>query len=90
MAEQFCNMKKDYQNNVNSEGNQSVKKRFAFVDFSIRSFGHLNVSDSEFIRPGTLMNTVAVSNDTYVSTKLQPLPVVPNTSTATETTITSI
>ena len=39
-------MEKDYQNNVNSEGNQSAKNRFTFVDFSIRDFGRLNVSDS--------------------------------------------
>ena len=46
-------MEKDCQNNVNSEGNQSGKNRFTFVDFSIRGFGCLNLSDSEFIRPGT-------------------------------------
>ena len=46
MADQFCNMEKDYQNNVNSEGNQSAKNRFTFVDFSIRGFGSLNISDS--------------------------------------------
>ena len=46
MADQFCNMEKDCQNNVNSEGNQSGKNRFTFVDFSIRGFGCLNVSDS--------------------------------------------
>ena len=42
-------MEKDYQNNVNSEGNQSAKNRFTFVDFSIRGFGRLNVYDSEFM-----------------------------------------
>ena len=49
MSDQFCNMEKDHQNNVNSEGNQSAKNRFTFVDFSIRGFGRLNVNDSELM-----------------------------------------
>ena len=60
MADQFCNMEKDYQNNVNSKGNQSAKNRFTFVDISIRGFGSLNMSDSEIIRPGAPVNTFAV------------------------------
>ena len=42
-------MEKDCQNNVNSEGNQSGKNRFTFVDFSLRGFGRFNVSDSDFM-----------------------------------------
>ena len=75
MSDQFHNMEKDYQSNVNSEGNQSAKNRFTFVDFSKRGFGRLNVSDKEFVRPGPV-NTAAVNRP-------QP-PSVPNTSTATE------
>ena len=54
MADQFCNMEKDYQNNMNSEGNQSAKNRFTFVDFSIRGFGRLNVSDSKFLASSSI------------------------------------